>query len=269
VNVTGRQHRGLLGLTSTGRSTGPGSGVVIAQVSDVNDPQKQGRVTLKFPWLSDDYVSDWARTVQAGAGKQRGLTVLPEVGDEVLVAFDRGDMRRPYVLGGLHNGIDTPDTGPFPAVDGTKGTVNRRSWVSRLGHRIDLLDADGRTEGIKAATRDGKLFVNLDKINTSITVHADGTVTVEGTQGVTVDAGTGTLALKGNGITLTAETGGVKVNGGQAGVSIDGGAGPVSVTAATAQLELKGLTAVLEGAMETAVRAGQEATINAALVRIN
>ena len=58
---------------------------MIAQVSDANDPEKQGRVKLTFPWLSDTYVSDWARTVQPGAGKDRGAMVLPEVGDEVLV----------------------------------------------------------------------------------------------------------------------------------------------------------------------------------------
>ncbi len=63
---------------------------------------------LTFPWLSDSYVSDWARTVQPGAGKDRGAMVLPEVGDEVLVLFEQGDIRRPYVLGGLYNGDRHP-----------------------------------------------------------------------------------------------------------------------------------------------------------------
>ena len=96
--VTGRQERSLFGLASgAGAAAGDRPASSIAQVSDARDPQHQGRVKLTFPWLSDDYVSDWARTVHAGAGKDRGLLVLPEVGDEVLVAFEQGDVRRPYV----------------------------------------------------------------------------------------------------------------------------------------------------------------------------
>ena len=76
---------------------------------------------LRFPWLDDTYVSGWARTVQAGAGKDRGALVLPEVGDEVLVVFEQGDFRRPYVLGGLYNGMDQPSPQGIPAVDGGKG----------------------------------------------------------------------------------------------------------------------------------------------------
>ena len=94
---------------------------MIAQVSDANDPMQQGRVKLTFPWLSETYVSDWARTVQPGAGKDRGAMVLPEVGDEVLVLFEQGDIRRPYVLGGLYNGVDTPPTGGVTLIDSVLG----------------------------------------------------------------------------------------------------------------------------------------------------
>ena len=65
------------------------------QVTTSTTRRSTGRVRLRFPWLSDDYVSDWARTVQPGAGKDRGAVVLPEVGDEVLVAFEQGDFRPP------------------------------------------------------------------------------------------------------------------------------------------------------------------------------
>ena len=113
--MTGVHDRTLLGLAAGGgpATTAP-PGVVIAKVDDVNDPEKSGRVRLNFPWLSDDYVSGWARTVQAGAGKDRGAMVVPEVGDEVLVVFEQGDFRRPYVLGGLHNGVDLPSSKGIP-----------------------------------------------------------------------------------------------------------------------------------------------------------
>ncbi len=118
----------MLGLASGGMRPGHRQpGVVIAQVSDTQDPEKAGRVKLTFPWLSADYVSDWARTVQLGAGKDRGWTVLPEVGDEVLVAFEQGDFSRPTVLGGLYNGVDTMAAGPADLIDSSSGAVNRRS----------------------------------------------------------------------------------------------------------------------------------------------
>ena len=83
--------------------------------------------------------------------------VLPEVGDEVLVAFEQGDIRRPYVLGGLYNGVDTPKPAAPTSSTAASGAVNRRSLVSRRGHRIDLLDQDGRTEGVALSTGDDKL----------------------------------------------------------------------------------------------------------------
>ena len=204
--VTGRQERSLFGLTSGGGVRRALNGVAVAQVSDARDPQHQGRVKLTFPWLSDDYVSDWARTVHAGAGKDRGVYVLPEVGDEVLVAFEQGDVRRPYVMGGLFNGVDTPKTGPVDDVDGGSGAINRRSVVSRKGHRIDLLDQDGK-EGITLATGDGKHTFTLDATGSAVTLHSDGSVTIEAKGGVTVDAGTSSLSLKGGDVSITATTG--------------------------------------------------------------
>ena len=247
LTVSGRQDRSLLGLTSVGGRGGPVGGLV-AQVSDTNDPQKQSRVKLTFPSLSDDYVSDWARTVQPGAGRDRGALVLPEVGDEVLVVLDGAG--RPYVLGGLYNGVDTPPKGPIDVVDGGTGAVNRRSFVSRRGHRIDLLDQDGRTEGLSMSTADDGLRLVLDATGTAVTVHSDGTVTVEGAKGVVVDAKQSKLELKGATVEMTATRG----------VTVDGGGGGVTVTAGTA-VELTGTTASLVGRTS--------AEVKGAIVRIN
>jgi phage protein D len=202
--VTGRQERSLYGLASGGTRNSIGGGVVIAQVSDATDPKKQGRVKLTFPWLSDDYVSDWARTVQPGAGKDRGAMVVPEVGDEVLVAFEQQDPQRPYVLGGLFNGVDTPSTKGIGLIDSGSGAVNRRSLISRNGHRIDLLDENGKTEGITAETKEGKLQIVLDAVKTKVTVHSDGTVLIEGKNGITIDAQSSSLELKGGQVSVTA-----------------------------------------------------------------
>jgi phage protein D/phage baseplate assembly protein gpV len=255
-SVTGRRDRTLLGLASSGRGKAP-AGIVIGQVSDAADPEKTGRVKLTFPWLSADYVSDWARTVQAGAGKDRGWQVVPEVGDEVLVAFEQGDFRQPVVIGGLFNGMDTMPQGPVDLVDGGTGRINRRSMVSRLGHRVDLVDASGK-EGVRVSTTDEKLKLIMDHSGTTITLHADGNVVIEGTQGVTIDSASANMELKGNQIALKA-TGGI---------TVDGGGGAVDVKAGS-QLSLTGVSAKLEGSGTTEVKGGAMCSIQAAMVKIN
>src|SRR5579872_1368435 len=82
-------------------------GVVIALVTDVNDPDGQGKVRVNYPWLgeSDGY---WARVATLMAGRNRGSWYMPEVDDEVLVAFEHGDVAHPYIVGFLWNGRDKP-----------------------------------------------------------------------------------------------------------------------------------------------------------------
>ncbi len=137
--ISGRQDRSLLGLASLGASNGhasaggqPINGVVVAIVTDNNDPNNTARVKLKFPWLDDSYESDWARLAQLGAGPNSGAVWIPEVNDEVLVAFENGDIRRPYVVGNLYNGVDTPNEGSGLF---DNGKVKRRGFISRMGRR--------------------------------------------------------------------------------------------------------------------------------------
>jgi len=105
-------------------------GVMVGLVIDVNDPQKMGRVKLRFPWLSDDAESNWARVATMTAGNDRGSWFMPEVDDEVLVAFEMGDTNHPFVVGFLWNGQDKP-----PRTD-TKTRVLR----TLNGHEIEFTD---------------------------------------------------------------------------------------------------------------------------------
>lgn len=259
IAVTGKQDRSLLGLASGGsRSRQTPAGVVIAQVTDVHDPDKMGRVKVKYPWLSADYVSGWARVVCQGAGKDRGWIALPEVGDEVLVGFEQQDFDRPVVFGGLYNGLDTMPAGPNDLVDGGSGAINRRSLVSRKGHRIDLLDQDGSSEGVRIATQDGKFLIFLDKTNTTITVHADGKVLIEGSQGITLDAKTSDLTMK---------AGSIKMNATQ-GVQVDGGSGSVAMKSNGA-VTVEGLSVSVKGNTTAELKGGGMTTISGSLVKIN
>lgn len=200
--ASGRQERSLYGLVTGGApGRGTGAGLVPGIVSDVRDPKNLGRVRLTFPWLSPDYTTGWARTVQPGAGKERGAVVLPEVGDEVLVGFTGTGLDEPYVLGGLHNGKDTPPRLSTDPVDGGSGEIAVRAFVSRTGHRVELVENDG----VLIATGDGKLTVKLDT--------RKGVVEITGNSGVTVDAGSGQLKLKGTGATVDAGSGALELSG--------------------------------------------------------
>jgi uncharacterized protein involved in type VI secretion and phage assembly len=107
------------------------NGVVIGLVTHVDDPEKNGRVKVRFPWLDDDHETDWIRIATMMGGNGRGSFFIPEIEDEVLVAFDHGDARFPYVVGFLWNGQDAP-----PA-----DHVRIRRIQSVNGHRISFIDA--------------------------------------------------------------------------------------------------------------------------------
>ena len=99
--VNGRRPGGLLAAIEGQPARQRMSGVVVGIVTNNNDPQGLGRVKVKFPWLDDDHESDWARLAVPWTGDRPRSDRLPQIDDEVLVAFDQGDMGRCYVIGGL------------------------------------------------------------------------------------------------------------------------------------------------------------------------
>ena len=119
---------------ASGVAGGLGAGLVVAQVTNNDDPEKLGRVKVKFPALTEDDESNWARVAAPGAGPSRGMQWLPEINDEVLVGFELGDTNRPVVLGGLWNRNDAlPDAA---VVDG--GQVKGRLLASRKDSRLSI-----------------------------------------------------------------------------------------------------------------------------------
>lgn len=129
-------------------------GVSVGIVTDNKDPEKMGRVKLTYPWRDADDESYWARIAAPMAGSDRGTYFLPEVDDEVLVAFAEGDIRYPYVLGALWNGQDAP---PETNQDG-KNDI--RKIRSRSGHELVFDDAE--TAGKVEITTSGGHKIVLD-----------------------------------------------------------------------------------------------------------
>lgn len=168
----------------------PFGGVAVGIVTNNQDPDKLGRVKVKLPWLSDQDESAWARVATPMAGPQRGLYLLPEVNDEVLVAFAQGDLSHPYVLGALWNGQDKP---PESNEDGKN---QRRSLTSRSGHVIRLDDSDNAAQiEIIAAGAKSSIIINAQENTIEIKADAD----------IKIEASKGKLTLQGQGIAITSQ----------------------------------------------------------------
>ncbi|MFQ5881388.1 MAG: phage baseplate assembly protein V [Candidatus Methylomirabilales bacterium] len=151
-------------------------GVVVGIVTDNKDPDELGRVKVQFPWLSSEAESTWARIATLMAGNDRGSFYLPEVDDEVLVAFEHGDLRYPYVVGALWNGQDKP---PETNADGEN---NKRLIKSRSGMTI-LLDDSSGSEKIEIADKEGENTLIVDMANKKITITSNGDIDITASQG--------------------------------------------------------------------------------------
>jgi uncharacterized protein involved in type VI secretion and phage assembly len=189
-----------------------GNGIVIGVVASLDDPERLGRVQVRYPYLEDQR-SDWARLVTPMAGKDRGFFFQPDVGDEVVLAYELNEARRPLVLGALWSTEDTP-----PPNDGARTENNWRFIKSRSGHIVKLNDT-ANAETIEIIDKDGTQKVLIDSVANTITVICDtgnievsaanGTVTIEA---MTVEVhATTRLALKSDGV-LTIEGTPVNIN---------------------------------------------------------
>ncbi|MEU5628441.1 VgrG-related protein [Streptomyces tendae] len=272
ITVSGRQWRSLYGLASGGGGgSDPASAarlpsVANAIVTDVQDPLKQGRVKLQFPWLDDTYVSDWARTVQMGGVAGGGIFPM-DVGDEVLVAFDRGALDHPFVIGGLYNGRDVPTKSDVPLHDGLKKKAVRHTLSDRQGNRVDLLSqrTGGRKQGVRIASGNDKLTINLDRTKTEITVDSKGTVKITGSRSVSVEAGTD-LSLSAR-RSLTIKSGGpLSIQGGSM-VNMRSG-GQIGVNAGAALNLGAAGAATLSAGAATTISGTVNVQINSVMTRV-
>src|SRR5262249_25581094 len=144
------------------------------------DPENRGRVKVKYPTLSDKDESAWARVVSPGAGPDRGMQLIPETNDEVLVGFEHDDKQRPVIIGGLWNGADYT---PKAKVEG--GRVNTRIWKSRKEHVIEFDDSDDAA--INVSVGESSTTLHLEKSDSKLEAEEK-------------------LAIKANAIEITADT---------------------------------------------------------------
>lgn len=208
--ISGRSRRTLLDLLTPRPRTAYGDSLVIGVVTNNDDPEKMGRVRVKFPGLDASHEGWWARVASVAATGGRGLMMMPLVDDEVIVGFEHGDPRRPFVLGSLWSGTAKPDK--LAAESGGKpdGSFNLNSAkkVTLTSTGDMLLDSQAKgdlhSKGDLAIATDGKAALNAKsdiKVSSpsgSVTISSAGEVTVKGTS-ITIDA-TGSLTLKSSGV---------------------------------------------------------------------
>jgi uncharacterized protein involved in type VI secretion and phage assembly len=171
-------------------------GVAIGIVTQNQDDAGLCRVKVRFPWHEKPRESYWARLATPMAGKERGLVVIPEVGDEVVVAFEREDVRFPYVLGALWNGPDKPP------VANDDGKNDKRKFVSRKKHY--LLFDDGDAKGVVELAHVQKRKLTLDDDGIVIEDGMGNTVKIESNSGAITIEAKGQLNIKAATITIEA-----------------------------------------------------------------
>lgn len=178
-------------------------GVYLGIVTNNMDPENLARVKVRFPWRESQDESTWARIATTMAGNGRGTYFLPEVNDEVLVAFEHGDINYPFIIGFLWNGKNKP-----PAEN--DGENNIRKIKSRSGHEIILDDTSGQ-EKIEVKDKSGNNMIVIDSSRNSILIEsgsklkikaqnieieADAGLTIKSSAGIEVNA-SANLVLKG------------------------------------------------------------------------
>ena len=163
-------------------------------VTDNKDPKGMGRVKVKFPTLTENHGSNWARVVAIGAGNGRGFDCLPEIDDEVLVGFEHGDIHRPYILGGVWNGQDPTPTPVESSVQ--EGQVCLRTFKTRAGHQLQFDDGSNSGAVLKTANgyelrlsdSDGSVELNSPS-GSFIRIGNDGTLRIHSTTTIQMSAG--------------------------------------------------------------------------------
>ncbi|MCL1848310.1 MAG: phage baseplate assembly protein V [Clostridiales bacterium] len=166
-----------------------------ALVIDVNDPDNLGRVKIALPALPEG-PELWARVVSPIAGEDRGLCLLPEIEDEVLVAFTQGELSSAYILGGLWGKQKPPPEG----LGGSEN--NLKMWRTRSGNTMTFDDKDGEEKIIITDKEENTIMIETSenritvKAKKKIVIQADGDVAING----------GTIKMKADTIEITADS---------------------------------------------------------------
>ena len=261
VFCTGLDDRNLGSLATNAKPAERFYGIYPAIVSDIKDPKGLGRVRLTLPWLSKDYVTDWARVMQLGAGEKVGFQMMPRPKDEVVVGFENGQLDSPFVLGSVFGN----STGKIP---NTKVIENGQPVITALttkaGHQLLFDDSNDSSSITLQSTNGDSCSIVLDaKKGITITTKGDRDVIINSASRVQVTTEKDAM-IKAKDVTIDAAAS-VKVQGKS---RIDVKAPNVNVTA-DSSLKLKGTTVSVDASAALNLKAGGSVTIKGAGVKLN
>jgi len=186
--TSGRTPRSLIDLMTPAKTKGWGNSVVLGLVTQNEDPNGLGRVRVKYPALGDETEGWWARIASPSAGKERGLLMMPVVGEEVLVAFEHDDVRRPYVIGSLWNGRDTP--GPLVKTDGSFELMSDKFVNVTSKDTITVkTDKDYTLETKQKVTETADQDVHYESKTAKLELKAGTTLSIEAPQKIEIKCG--------------------------------------------------------------------------------
>lgn len=211
-------------MNGGGRAHGFADHLVIGVVTDNSDPDKLGRVKVRYPLLNDEVESGWARIAWGAAGAERGTVSLPHVGDELAIGFEHGDVRRPVALGTLFNGVDKPGADLVKAASSVAARFPRDLDV-QTKKKVLLTSGEDltvKTEQGKIDITSGAAIAIKSSAGGAISIETDGKITQKGTQGVEITS-----------------TGQVKITG-TAGVTVEA-SGPLQLKGAMVQVQASGI----------------------------
>jgi uncharacterized protein involved in type VI secretion and phage assembly len=200
----------LLGSVGGDRASGSGGPVfgaqlVVGLVTNNDDPDKMGRVRVQYPSLGPDAEGGWAPIASVSAGNARGVMMLPVVGEEVLVGFEHGDTRRPYVLGSLFNGTDLPGDDLTQNQDGSFAVLSDQKIVATAKDAMNLTTNQSLTVSAdQNISETAQQSYTIESQQGDISIKSDmGNVTIEGTQSVTIKCGGSSIQIGPSGVTVS------------------------------------------------------------------
>ena len=234
--VAGSRHPdGLVGGGGGTTLHGRTPGIVTAKVTNIDDPEKLGRVKVKFLGLDESQESEWARVLAMAAGPDTGATMIPEVNDEVLVTFEDSDVRRPIVLGSVFSSKTA-----LPRLEQQNGKLTAVTLMERFGHQIQMWGGSGNEQGVTIKLKNAGQ-ITIDQDGTRLVGVSGKKTTITQGQAKIEMTDQGDITLEGMNVTIKAKS---KLQ-----------------FEAQAQAAVKGATVAIEGQATVDVKAGAKASV--------